>query len=67
MVGTAKNYCRYGILELSIIEVCRQPETLRLGLFNADPTRLTPRTAGFGAATGAMDMRTVQMQIRFRF
>jgi hypothetical protein len=28
---------------------------------------LTPRTAGFGAAENAMAMRTMQMQIRFRF
>jgi hypothetical protein len=32
-----------------------------------DPTRLTPRTAGFGAATNAQNMRNVQMQIRFAF
>ena len=29
--------------------------------------RLTPETAGAGAATGAQPMRTVQMQIRFTF
>lgn len=32
-----------------------------------DPARLTPRTAGFGAATRALPMRTMQMQVRFRF
>jgi hypothetical protein len=32
-----------------------------------DPARLTPRTAGFGAATGALAMRSLQLQIRFRF
>jgi hypothetical protein len=32
-----------------------------------NPLRLTPRTAGFGAATGAMDLRSVQVQVRFRF
>ena len=32
-----------------------------------DPTRLTPRTAGFGAATGAQAMRNLQLQFRFRF
>jgi hypothetical protein len=32
-----------------------------------DPARLTPRTAGFGAATGAQPMRNLQMQIRFAF
>jgi hypothetical protein len=39
--------------------------------FNADGSlntaRLTPRTAGFGAATGAQNMRNLQMQIRFQF
>jgi len=39
--------------------------------FNADGTlngsRLTPLTAGFGAATGAMPRRTLQAQIRFTF
>ena len=32
-----------------------------------DPTRLTPRNAGFGAATGAQPMRNMQLQIRFGF
>jgi hypothetical protein len=32
-----------------------------------DPTKLTPRTAGFGAVTSAQAMRTVQLQIRFSF
>ena len=32
-----------------------------------DPARLTPRTAGFGAATGAQPMRNLQLQIRFGF
>ena len=32
-----------------------------------DPARLTPRTAGFGAATGAQPMRTMQLMIRFGF
>jgi hypothetical protein len=32
-----------------------------------DPARLTPRTAGFGAATGAQPMRNMQVQVRFRF
>jgi len=32
-----------------------------------DPNRLTPRTAGFGAVTGAQAMRSVQTQIRFSF
>jgi hypothetical protein len=32
-----------------------------------DPARLTPRTAGFGAATGAQPMRSLQVQVRFGF
>ena len=32
-----------------------------------DPTRLTPRNAGFGAATNAQAMRNLQLQIRFGF
>jgi hypothetical protein len=32
-----------------------------------DPARLTPRTAGFGAAIGAQNMRSLQAQIRFQF
>jgi hypothetical protein len=39
--------------------------------YNADGSlntaRLTPRTAGFGAATGAQAMRNLQLQIRFQF
>jgi hypothetical protein len=39
--------------------------------YNADgsvnTTRLTPRTAGFGAATGAQNMRNFQAMIRFQF
>jgi hypothetical protein len=32
-----------------------------------DPARLTPRTAGFGAATGAQTMRNMQVTVRFGF
>ena len=32
-----------------------------------DPTRLTPKTAGFGAATSAQPLRNMQLQIRFAF
>jgi len=32
-----------------------------------DPTRLTPRNAGFGAATSAQPLRNLQLQIRFQF
>jgi hypothetical protein len=32
-----------------------------------DPARLTPRTAGFGAATGAAAMRSIQLQLRLQF
>jgi hypothetical protein len=34
---------------------------------SVDPTRLTPRTAGFGAATGAQPLRNMQVQVRFGF
>jgi hypothetical protein len=47
------------------------PTTITNNQFNADgslnPARLTPATAGGGAATGAQPMRTVQMQLRFMF
>ena len=32
-----------------------------------DPARLTPRNAGFGAATGAQPLRNMQLQIRLAF
>ena len=32
-----------------------------------DPNRLTPRTAGFGAATNAQPLRNLQLQVRFQF
>ena len=34
---------------------------------SVNPSRLTPATAGAGAATGAQAMRSVQMQLRFIF
>jgi len=34
---------------------------------SVDPNRLTPRTAGFGAATNAQPLRNLQLQIRFGF
>jgi hypothetical protein len=47
------------------------PNTIRNNQYNADGTlntaRLTPATAGAGAATGAQAMRTIQAQIRFQF
>ncbi len=45
--------------------------TITNNQYNADGSlntaRLTPATAGAGAATGAQAMRSMQMQIRFRF
>ena len=32
-----------------------------------DPNRLTPRNAGFGAATRAQPLRNLQLQIRYAF
>jgi hypothetical protein len=43
----------------------RNPQFLADGSLN--PARLTPRTAGFGAATNAQNMRNMQVQIRFAF
>jgi hypothetical protein len=34
---------------------------------SVNPSRLTPRTAGFGAAQNALDMRSMQVQVRFGF
>lgn len=46
-------------------------QVLRNNQYNADgslnQSRLTPRTAGFGAATRAQGMRAVQIQLRFQF
>ena len=46
-------------------------QVVRNNQYNADGSvnaeRLTPRTAGFGAANGAQDMRSVQIQLRFQF
>ena len=43
----------------------RNSQTLADG--SIDPTRLVPRNAGFGAATRALAMRSMQIQFRFRF
>ncbi len=43
----------------------RNSQTLADG--SPDPNRLTPRTAGFGAATAALPLRSVQVQLRFAF
>jgi hypothetical protein len=47
------------------------PTTARNNQFNADgslnSTRIRPTSAGFGAASGAQAMRTVQVQLRFTF
>ena len=46
-------------------------QVVRNNQYNADGSvnaeRLTPRTAGFGAANGAQNMRSVQIQLRFQF
>jgi len=46
-------------------QVIRNSQYLPNG--DVDPTRLVPRTAGFGAATAAQAMRSMQLQIRFQF
>ena len=43
----------------------RNPQYLANG--QVDPTRLQPRNAGFGAATGAQAMRSIQVYARFAF
>ena len=43
----------------------RNSQTLADG--SLDPTRLTPRNAGFGAATGAEALRSMELQVRFSF
>jgi hypothetical protein len=47
------------------------PTTIRNNEYNADGTintaRLTPQTAGAGAATAAQAMRSLQAQLRFTF
>jgi hypothetical protein len=43
----------------------RNSQTLADG--SIDTTRLTPRNAGFGAATGANALRTVRLTVRFSF
>ena len=46
-------------------QVIRNSQYLADGSLN--PQRLTPRNAGFGAANSALALRTVQIQLRFRF
>jgi hypothetical protein len=43
----------------------RNPQFLADGSVN--PARLLPKDAGFGAATGAQNMRNLQLQVRFQF
>ena len=43
----------------------RNSQTLADG--SNDPARLVPRNAGFGAATNAMALRSMQLQFRFAF
>jgi hypothetical protein len=46
-------------------------QTVRNAEYNADGSintaRLTPRTAGFGAVTGAQALRSIQLSLRFMF
>ena len=48
-----------------VSRVVQNPQYLADGTLN--PARLTPRNAGFGAATGAQNMRNFQAMIRFQF
>jgi hypothetical protein len=51
--------------------VSPQNQTIRNSQFLAngdvDPARLRTTSAGFGAVNGAMDMRAIQLQVRFQF
>jgi len=46
-------------------QTLRNSQTLADG--SVDPAKLTPKTAGFGAATGAQTMRNMQLTARFSF
>ena len=46
-------------------QTVRNSQTLADG--SLDPARLVPRNAGFGAATRALPLRSMQLQFRFRF
>jgi hypothetical protein len=46
-------------------QTIRNPQFLPSG--EVDPNRLRPEDAGFGAANGAANLRTVQVQLRFQF
>ncbi len=46
-------------------QTIRNPQFLPDG--SVDPNRLKTTSAGFGAATGAQPLRTIQAQIRFSF
>ena len=46
-------------------QTIRNPQFLPNGEVN--PARVRPEDAGFGAANGAANMRTVQLQLRFQF
>jgi hypothetical protein len=48
-----------------VSRVVQNPQYLADGTLN--PARLTPRNAGFGAATGAQAMRNFSAMIRFQF
>jgi hypothetical protein len=61
----------YDDFETTLQLVSPTDQAVRNAQFNEDGTlnqnRLTPRTAGFGAAQGARPLRSVQLQVRFRF
>ena len=46
-------------------QTVRNAQYLATGELNS--SRLTPRTAGFGAASGAAAMQSVQLQLRLQF
>jgi hypothetical protein len=70
-VFNAFNTVVYTNIATSLQIVSPSTQTVRNAQFDAsgnlDQARLRPQAAGFGAVTGAAAMRSVQLQVRFRF
>jgi hypothetical protein len=67
----AFNTVNYTGIQSQLQLVSPANQTVRNAQFDADgnldQTRLRPQTAGFGAVTSAAALRSVQLQVRFRF
>jgi hypothetical protein len=70
-VFNAFNTVNYNGVQAQMQLVSPTNQQLRNAQFDAngnlDPARLRPQTAGFGAATSAAPLRSVQLQARFQF